>query len=263
MTVLFNAIGQSGVDQNPFFNGQQVTETHTASGGDICVLAGLSYSAANLALGPFVLATVTLANLTRTVTYNGVQMTSIGVVQWGASGATVNAWTELFALMGAEPGPANVQANVWGGVDSARTLRCETVSYSGVASLGTPVIANGTGTAMALAATVPQGGLLAGVWGTHAGMYIPSGSSVAQRYVSNDTIGLLMGDLPGNGSSQTLTANQQNSNPWGGIVVPLQRADTVFSADPFVAQVPYIAPKFNRNPRTGGLRRQVFAVPTK
>ncbi|MCX8559760.1 hypothetical protein OS122_02455 [Mycolicibacterium mucogenicum] len=261
MAVLLDAIGQSGVDHNPFFNGQQVIEKHNASGGNIAVLAALSYSAADLALWPFIDIPVTLDQLTRTVKYGGTSMVSLGVAQWGTTGALMNAWTEVFALLGVAPGEQDVQANVWGGVDSGRTLRLETVSYTGVASIGTPVITNGTGTTMAQSATVATNGRNVGVWGSRSGLYIPSGSTVAQRYLSNDVAGLLIGDIVGTGTSQTLSANRQNSGPWGGIVIPLQAADTVFSADVFVADVPWIAPKFNRLPRTGGLRRNVFKVP--
>ncbi|MEH3129398.1 MAG: hypothetical protein PGN27_05475 [Mycolicibacterium neoaurum] len=259
MAVFFDAIGQGGNDGHPFYDSQRTEHKHVANGGDIAVLAGISYSVTDLALGPWIIWDSTLGDLTRKVSYGGVDMQPIGVIQWGGTApGAVDAWTEVFALAGVPAGEAQVVAAVWGGMNSQRALRCQTVSYTGVHSIGTPIIASGVGnSAVTATATATAAGRIVGVFGTRSGM---SGYNGSQRFLSNDGVGLLMGDAPGTGSPQGQTVTRQNDGPWAGLVVPLQAADTVATCEPLIVE-PTISSRVHRAPRTGGLRRKVFKVP--
>jgi hypothetical protein len=249
-------IGAGDSSNNSLFG----IDTHVAAGFDLvvnagdCIIAGLSFSAADLALGPFIVGDNELDDLARKVTCGSVQMTSLGVIQWD----TLQAWTEVFALLDAPGGKQRIIGAVGGGVASKRLLRVSAATYSGVDSVGTPVIVSGTGTSMSISATVTAADRVVGVFGTRSGISAFNGSI---RYLNNAGISLLIGDAAGTGSSQSLTGTRQKSGQWGGIVVPLNAADTVASCPPMAFGVGFGELDVQREQRLGGLRRQVFVVP--
>lgn len=196
-----------------------------------------------------------LEDLTRTVTYGGIPMIPAGVIEW-APGA--DAWTEMFVLPGAPAGKQRVAGKVAGGASSKRHLRLGGVMLSGVDSIGTPVIASGSGTAMTISATAATADRIVAAYGTLSGI---SGFNGGQRYVNNSGIGMLIGDAPGTGSPQNLTATRQKAGPWGGIAIPLAAADTVASCPPISLRARFGPTLAYVEPKLGGLRRQVFIVP--
>lgn len=254
MAVFYDATGQGDAGWTDFGDAVSENYTHTANAGDTAVIVGVAFTAADLTLGPFVIGDNDLSDLTRTVTYGGAAMTSVGVIQWG----TTQGWTEVFVLVGIPNGPSTVQVTVRGGAPSKRLLRVGSVSYGGVYGIGTPVTASGTGTAITASSTATVAEKIVAVVGARGGLTDFSGD---QRYSQSASIGLLMGDASGTGSSQALNATRQKSGPWGVILIPLLAADTIATCDPLIIE-PFIGdPVIHREPRPGGLRRQVFTVP--
>lgn len=228
----------------------------TLDGGDLGLLAGLSFSATDLALlGILPLNDNDLSDLQRTVTYRDIEMVSLGVQQWG----TDQAWTEVFGLVGVDPGPGVLEASVYGGGASARSVRVGAQSWTGVDSFGTPVLATGTGTAMTISSTAAIDGRSGGFFGTRGALtgIADPGDTL---YLQNAGIGLLIGDTAGTGTAQGLTANRQKSGVWAGIVVPINAADTVATCDLMQVEPLYIPPTVRARPRPGGLPRNVFTV---
>lgn len=235
-------------------------DTHVGAGFELvtnpgdCIIAPIAFSAADLALGPFKLVDIDLDNLTRKVTYGDIELTSLGEIQWD----TVQGWTELFALLDSPGGKHRIYGAVGGGPPSKRFVRVSAATYNGVDSVGPLVKVSGNGNTMTVSATATPADRLVGVFGTRSGI---SGFNGAQRYLDNTGIGLLIGDAPGTGNQQSLTANRQKAGQWGGIVVPLNAADTVASCPPLAFDVGFGPVEVHREPRPGGLRRQVFEVP--
>jgi hypothetical protein len=256
MTVFEDSTAKGGSSINDFGTLVGGSCDWSVSGGDIGILAGISFSVDDFRIFGIPLSNNVLTDLTRTVTYRGIAMTSLGVQQWG----TQKSWVEMFGLVGVDPGPGTLEANVWGGETSQRKLRFGAESWSGVDSIGEPVLATGTGTSMSASATVSAAGRLAGVFGTGSGF---SGMSAGSPlYLQNSGIGLLIGDAQGTGSTQALTATRQQSGVWGGIVVPLQPADTIATCELLNVEALDTAVVVRARQRTGGLRRNVFPVPT-
>lgn len=251
----FDAAGPGDYASAPYSAAETAEFDNFGNGSTLAVVAGISFTAADLFLGPFELVNNSLSDLTRVVTYGGVSLTSLGVAQWG----TLQGWTEVFVGIGVPGGKAHVKARVSGGGSSARRLLADVVTYSGVESIGTPITGSGTGTSMSIAGTADPADVLVGVFGTSAGI---SGFNRSTRFLSNQGLALLIGDTPGVGSSLSLTATRQKSGAWGGMVIPLQAAPAVATCNPLVS-VPQFNSRVRRMPREGGLRRHVFTVPAE
>jgi hypothetical protein len=225
------------------------------AGGDIAILAGISFSATDLRILGIPLNDNSLTDLQRTITYRGIDMVSLGVQQWG----TAQVWTEVFGLIGVDPGPGTLDAQVYGGGASQRWMRFGAQSWSGVDSIGAPTMATGTGTSMSISSTVAANGRLAGIYGSRSG--ISGMSAGSPLYLQNSGIGLLIGDVVGTGTTQAVVATQQQSSAWGGMVVPLQAADTIATCELLDVEPVDIAPVVRARQRVGGLRRNVYPVP--
>lgn len=224
---------------------------HTSSGG--CAVVGMSFSAGNFQFLWYVDSNE-LSDLTRTVTYGGVPMTSAGVMAWGGD---EDAWLEVFVLFGAPAGKQVVEGKVFGGVSSSRRLRTSVATYTGVDSVGDPIEQSGSTTAMTIAGTAATNDRFVAVYGTQSGIANFNGD---QRYLNNSGISLLMGDALGTGSSQNVTATRQKAGKWAGILLPLNAADTVASSAPLAFAPRFDPVRLHREQRTGGLQRNVFTV---
>lgn len=197
-----------------------------------------------------------IGDLTRTVTYGGVPMVPAAVAPWGTGDA--DAWTEAFVLFDTPPGKHRVAGKVSGGASGKRNLRLSGATYLGVDSIGAPVIGSGNGTAMTISAEGELNDRLVAMFGSLSGI---SGFNGTRRYLDNSGVGLLIGDAAGTSDPQDLTATRQKAGTWGGIVIPLNAADTVVSCPPLVIR-PRMGPVVaRREHRIGGLRREVYEVP--
>lgn len=254
MAVGFVAKGVGAADSDALNTRNDAGFDLVCNGGE-CIIAAISFSAADLALGPFVIGDNDLNDLSRKVTYGGVAMTSLGIVQWG----TAQAWTEAFAMMDAPEGKHRVAAAVGGGAPSKRILRVSAAVYSNVDAVGEPVMESGTGTSMAISVTAAAADRVVGVFGSKSGL---SGfaNGTEMRYLENSGIGLLIGDAAATGSSQSVTGNRQKSGVWAGMAIPLLAADTIATCPPLVPAVRFGSVRSHREQRTGGLQRNVFTV---
>mgnify|MGYP001248220027 CR=1 FL=1 len=253
MAVFFEAATPGDGDWAAFTDAIDVEFNHTSNGGEVCALVCAAFTASDLSLGPFVIGDNELDDLTRRATYGGQPMTSVGVVQWSTS----QAWTEVFAAFDIPAGRNQVRVKVDGGAASKRHVRATCVTYTGVDGVGTPVSGSGTGTSMSISATAAAADRVVGVFGTKDGI---GAFNQTQRTVTNATTAMLVGDAAGTGSTMALTATRQKSGVWGGFAVPLLAAATVATADPLIVE-PRLDAIVRREPRLGGLRRQVFTVP--
>lgn len=253
MAVGFDSVGIGDYAWSNYAQSLTAAFNHTAGGGEAAI-AGVTFSAGDYRL-LWYSDSVELADLTRTVTYGDTPMVSVGLPP--AWNDTEDAWTEVFVAFGVPSGSQRVEAKVSGGVNVARRLRVSVATYAGVDSIGDPILAHGSGTAMTIAGTATTADRFVGVFGTQSGISDFSGE---QRYLSNSGISLLMGDVAGTGSSQDVTATRQKSGKWSGLLIPLNAADTVASSAP-LAFAPRMDPvKVHREQRTGGLQRNVFTV---
>lgn len=254
MAVFHDAVGPGDYASTPLGDAVVADYRFRHNGG--MALVPIVFSASDLALGPFVIGDNDLNDLNRRVTLNDVDMVPLGPpVQWG----TMQAWTEVFALPGVPAGEAKVWSRVRGGAPSKRALRVGGATYSGVDGVGTPVTgAAASATEMSISATAGQADRLVGIFGTRDGI---SNFNKTQRSLSNSGIGLLIGDAAGTASSDTLTATRQKAGAWGGMVIPLVASPTVITCPPLVIEPIFGRMRLHREPRLGGLRRQVFRVP--
>jgi hypothetical protein len=198
---------------------------------------------------------IDLDHLTRTVTFGGVAMESLGVAAWND---TEGAYTEMFGLLNPPAGKARVVADVLKtSVFAAPSwaLRGHSLTYTGVASFGDAVTAYGSGTSLTISATATAAGMVVHAYGCAPSL---SNYNQTQRVLSNSGwTALLSGDMQGTGSSEDLTATKSTSGAWAGVAVPLVAAPIVGSAKPVVNQFTSSAAA-KRLPRPGINRRVVF-----
>jgi hypothetical protein len=104
----------------------------------------------------------------------------------------------------------------------------ETVSYTGVNSVGTPFTADGLGTALSQAVSCASGQMISQAFGAEGGT-LTDISGGTQRFLGsfdNDAV-LLVQDST---SSTTFAATSSESNPWSGIGVVLSPAPAAASS---------------------------------
>lgn len=193
-----------------------------------------------------------IEDLDRTVTYDGIEMPSLGVQAFNDTG---DAWLELFGLLEA-PSGGRIRALLAGEFLAPRWLRVGSVSYTGVDDFGTIAEASGTGTALADAATAPASGMAVQVFGTKTGL---TAYTQQQRYLSNYGISLAIGDVVGDGTEKDFAATRAAAGPWASMTAVLTPADLVATAKPIVVE-PTLTAAGRRLPRPGIPRRVVFNV---
>lgn len=255
MAVFYDAIGSGDELNSPHltlvpFN---MTWRHTARGSQVAVIAAVAYR-----IGM----TTSLSGVTREVTYGGVPMVSLGSVQWSGltlETTTQGAWLELFGIVGVPAGTSTVSVKIRGGSALAgRIGRGNTVSYTGVESLGTFASASGSTSSMSVSSTAATASLSFAAFACYnAGI---STFNRTSRFASSVNMSLTMGDVEGNGSSQSMTAVRGGNGPWGGCAVPILAADVVATAKPVVVDTDTdaIGARYPRSPSF--VRRSVFTA---
>jgi hypothetical protein len=199
------------------------TWSHTATAGAAVVVAVEVYSwdAADTSYA------------SRTVTYNGVAMTSLGV----RNAPSNIGWVELFGLTSAPGGTKTVAVNLparspSSGLDTIFGVVANSVSYNGATSFGTPVANSGTGTSLSSGSVTSATGRMV----AHAFAAIePSGSATTvdlsaynktSRYLNNfgtsggDRLGFEIGDAAG-ASTVSFTATAAHTAAWASLAVDL------------------------------------------
>lgn len=245
MAVFLDAVGPGGAFSSPNISWPVAVAEwiHPGAGLHKTVVVGLSFQVDGQ----------TLTSLGRGVSYDGLPMTSLGVSEWGGAGH--GAWTELYGIVDVAGGK-RVRAEVSGGFFAGRTVRGESLSYTGVDSFGTVVVANGTGTALLVAGTTASPNVIVQAFGAMSGL---STYTQTQRHISNDAISLVMGDALGTGSAINFGATRAQSGTWSGLSAVLLASDIVATAQPLVA-TPVASAVGRRLARPGIARRTIFDV---
>ncbi|PZT99506.1 MAG: hypothetical protein DI630_16955 [Gordonia sp. (in: high G+C Gram-positive bacteria)] len=205
MTVAFDAVG-AGNGTSGSTGGQTMSWSHTGAGADLVVLVAVT-AAKSISYG---------VGGTRTCTYGGVAMTSLGV-QATANG---NGWQEVFGLVGAPTGPQTV---TWSSNQSASSAVFigQSVSYNGVSGFGTLVGASGTSATPTVTVPSTVTNMVAAFMQAAANMSAPTQT---QRSLNNTGPRLSIQDAPG-AASVTFAATI-SSNSWGATGVSLINAST-------------------------------------
>lgn len=131
MAVAFDAVGPSAAGASSL-GSTSLTWSHTCTGSDRCLIVGV-------ALSP----TASDAGFATTATYNGVAMTSIGLVH---SAGNTSGYVQMFRLAGPATGANTVAVTATGGTPDA--LSGGSVSFTGVdqtTPVGTAFTANSPG----------------------------------------------------------------------------------------------------------------------
>ena len=216
MTVAFDAVG-AGSGTSGSTGGQTMSWSHTGAGADLVVLVAVT-AAKSISYG---------VGGTRTCTYGGVAMTSLGV-QATANG---NGWQEVFGLVAA---PTAVQTVVWSSDQSASSAVFigQSVSYTGVSGFGSLVGASGTSATPTVTVPSTVTHWAAAFMQAAANMSAPTQT---QRSLKNTGPRLLIQDAPG-AASVTLACTI-TSNSWGATGVSLVNASTPIANADSVAAV--------------------------
>jgi hypothetical protein len=188
-----------------------ISTTHTASGSNRAALVSLVVGVVNEA---------SYTTWTRSCTYGGVSMTSLGVFNDGGSSPPSGfyGWVELFGLLNPATGSQTVSASVTK-TGTTHTLGIGSVSYTGVTSFGTPVVGGGTSSPTLTVASA-TGDMTVAAFASGTAIATPTKT---QRFLSNfdgsSTGNMLIEDAAG-AASVTL-AYADNSDYWCGVALDL------------------------------------------
>lgn len=201
--IAFDAAGSSysGTGSTSTISG---TETHTATlGADAFVTVRWQKTVG--AVAP-----------TRTVTYGGTPMTSLGAIGANNAALTANsAFVELFHLGTVPSGAQTVAATVTVASGVLTQLAIGSISYTGVGSIGSLQTAFGSGSSNSISATSVAGHIALN--SMMAGGATLSSYSQTSRQVAP---GLVLGDAAG-APTVSFTATNSSSSPWANLVVDL------------------------------------------
>lgn len=205
-TIAFDSVATGAYTQTSGITTQ--SWSHTCSGSDRVVFAAINVGIDAAHQTPY-------SSYTRTVTYDGVAMTSLGAVDSGSP--TYHAgWVELFYLMNPPTGAKTVAVTLGSGTN-VLALGGSSVSYTGVGSVyGSTIASNSSTISLGVAQSVAGYSIAAFVTGNPTLM----GAYPRQRYLKNTDSttaadNLVIADYP---AATTLTAMQDNVSDAFGIV---------------------------------------------
>lgn len=206
MAVAFDSVGAG----SSIANGTTITWQHVLSSSATALVVAVGFYAPN----------DSPTTLTRTVKVGTKVLTSLGTrINYGTGG-----WLELFGTTSPPTGAQNVTVTA----STSSYLSGNSTSYTGVASLGTPVSnAASNGTIMSVAVTPASGGMAVAAYGS-AYVQLFTGGNATLRWTKNSitpTVGIQ--DVVGTGSAVTLTLSNSGNYQWSAIAVPLVPAVTV------------------------------------
>lgn len=251
MAVFPDAVGAGALWNAPLISGPiELLWAHPApKGSQVAVVAAVSYWVGTAALG----------DLTRKCWYGLTEMASLGVKAWGSG--TAHGWTELFGILNPPKakGKQIVRAQIaGGGLLAGKLARANSVSYTGADGFGavTDAAGNSAGTQSVAATAVGAAKIVAAFGGNQPGL---NSFNRDQRYLSNTTAALLLGDATGTGSSLTFSTTRAKAGDWSALAVVINPADIVATATGVLAD-PDIHTAGLRLPRPGVNRRTVFTA---
>lgn len=193
-SVMFSSAGAGANVQGTFST--TLSETHVISSGANYLLAAVSDYGTPIA----------------SCTCGGTAMTLLQSLAAGGDNLYI------YGLANPTPGSQTITANTSYAYNSNISL--QSVAYSNVVTVGTPITANGSSTTMSVSASSVVGQMLFNILSTEAGTTSPTGYSQTARGTYNNEP-TVIGDAAGTGSTVTFSASIASSGNWGGIIVPL------------------------------------------
>lgn len=220
---------------------------HTVSGSETALVVAVAFRINAASIG----------GVSRKCWFGTTEAQSLGVKTWGSAG-TAHGWTELFGLLDPPGGTHTIHVSIVGGVIGAGKVgRGSSVSYNGVSDFGTVTNAASSSGTVAVSGTAPTASKLVAAFGGEKMGFV--GFNKTQRYLSNTTPCLVVGDADGTGSSATFSVGVTNSYDSAGLAVVVAASDIVATATG-VSSAPAIQSSARRYPRPGVTRRAVFAA---
>ena len=235
-TVTYDATGGGQSKSNQSTPTTTLSWSHTATAGSYVVVAIATYQASQAALS------------SKSVTYDGVAMTLLGTIR---PNNTDFGLVALWGLPNAPGGAKTVAASATASSGNVTAMSGNSVSYTGVGSVGTVASAARSGSiALSTTATGVIGGRVVNAFSTVSsgtGNTL-SGYNQSQRFLHNSVAGtdvsLLIGDS-GTVGSVTFSANQSASTFTAGITAVLQPrvvpSPTSISSPTYDAATPWLA----------------------
>lgn len=189
--------------------------SHTAQAGAAVVVAIDVYS----------FSTSHTTATTRTATYGGTAMASLGV----RDAPSGYGWVELFGLLNAPGGAQTINISLSGASATLYAIIAGSTSYGGAHSFGTAVLNSGTGTALSAGSVSSSSGRVVAqsFFAAQAGATVTIGSyNKNSRYAQHmleagvDGVAAVLGDASGTGAI-SFTATGSVSSNWASVAVPL------------------------------------------
>ncbi len=186
-----------------------LTYTHVCGGSNRALIVALAISTGSVPND---------TDWTRTATYNGVSMTSLGMISAGsADGHVQDGFLELFGLLSPATGSHSVVVSCTRSAVTPQCLVSNSVSYKGVGSFGAPVMLGPI--AAPYQVTVPSAVNNMVFTGISSGADI-SGPTKTQRVLTNYFHGsgngnILLQDAAG---AATVTTGMANNSDWAAII---------------------------------------------
>lgn len=207
LPVTFDAVGAGNSALLGFNPSITATNTHTCSGtnrGVVIIAGGINNGLA-------------ATGQTRTATYDGVNMTSLGM---GPDGASGNQLIEIFFLLNPPTGLKTWVVTVSGGGNTGRALSAFPVSYNNVGSASGTTYPNfGTGTAMSDVATSAVNEMVVNGFVSQGGHSAYTQTQRASFQVGGNNTWITGGDAPG--AASVTFAGTTGSSSWAGIAARL------------------------------------------
>ncbi len=208
MAVAFDAVGPSSAGTAA--SGTSLSWSHTCTGSNLVLVVGVA------------IGIIGDSGKSASATYNGVAMTSAGVVH---SGAGTDGFVQMFYLAGPATGANTVAITITGGsVD----ITGGSVSFTG-AHQTTPLINiatnTGVGTTASVSVTNASGNMVVDALCDGAG--VNAGSGTTERWHKDSNSNSAAGNAGQSTSSSTGTVNMTydlNSDSWGIIGASVQAA---------------------------------------
>lgn len=211
MAVAFDAVGPSSAGTFAQSTAGPLTWSHTCTGSDLLLTVGIAWDVSNAG-----------TPTTLTVTYNSVSMTSVG--RQLSNNSSTSGFIELFALQNPATGTNTVSA-AWSDPTLAggQSIIGGSVSFTGVASYGTPVKAFGlSGTLSATVNGTAASSMVvdAACWGS-GGAATGSQTERWERDVNADTGSGDAAQSTAAGGGNVTMSYTITSDAWGIIAVEL------------------------------------------
>lgn len=207
MAVAFGALGTSAGNQNGFTTSLNATGSHTATNGDTVILGYTSRNGGQSRA----------SQTTRTVTLGGVAMTLLGFIEFAANEAFCELWS------GVGNGSAQATSVTVGNASNAgREIVVNSVSYSGVGSIGTCTTNSGNSASPAMSSVVSATNeMVVGMFGaSQAALTVFTPNHRGAWNTGDNFANMILGDAAG-AATVNLGATRASSGLWGGIAVRL------------------------------------------